>query len=269
MESTLSLTLTDLLQDIGFFLGYGRGTGTIFDPVWTHQQETNIGVCMKSGLRQFYFPKPLEGEAASYDWSFLRPVASLPFIQSAQTVPLPDDFGGLDGQITIAATTTALMPWPLTVVGEGMLRQYYAVSPSRTGRPLAVALSPIKSAGPQRWQLNVYPAADQDYTLQVAYYLNPDSLTQGAPYPLGGLQHAETIREACLAAAETFMDDASTVHRMMFQERLAASVNSDRKTKPQTLGYNRDRSDLAAVNLGRDGTHWLGYGGITFNGTQY
>lgn len=270
MESTLSLSLDDLAGDVGVFLGHGRGAAN-GEQEWDDQQQANVTSCVKSGLRQFYFPPPLPNETASYDWSFLKPLAVLVLPEGARSLRLPDDFGGPEGQITVLGTTTAQTPWAVPLMGEGSVRQNYALTPSRTGRPLMAALVPLKATTKdrgQRYELLVYPEADADYSLQFPYYVNPDHLTAANPYPLGGMQHAETIREACLAAAESFLDDGASVHRMMFAQRLAASVHSDRRLKPQTLGYNRDRSDQAHAGV-REALHYLNHGGITVNGVQY
>lgn len=271
-ESTLSLALTELQGDVGFFLGFGRGLGTSGDPTWTTQQQASVTSCMKSGLRQFYFPPPVAGETSSYDWSFTKPIGTLILPLNAQSITLPDDFGGIDGQITVQGSNVALNPWPLSIMNEGTLRQYYALTPTRTGRPLAAAVVPLKQttvASGQRFQLNIFPIADQAYTLLFPYYISPDALTTGNPFPLGGLQHAETVREACLMAAENFLDDAAQIHHQKFMERLAASVNMDRRLKAQLTGYNGDNSDRLHLGFNREGLHGYGYGGIRVNNVQY
>ena len=257
MESTLSLTLDDLSATVGTFLGYGRGLAK-GDTEWTTEQQAGITECLASGLRQFYFPPPLPGERSPYDWSFLKPVASLTLDEGEQEQKLPDDFGGFEGRITVVGAETSQNPWAINLIGEGALREAYAVSPTRTGRILAAALVPLRASGVgkgQRFKLTVFPIADQSYTLQFRYYLNPDALTASAPYPYGGTMHAETIREAVLMAAENFLDDGSQVHQMKFTERLAASIGMDRRMKPQQLGYNGDNSDVKHLGLYRGDFH--------------
>lgn len=270
MESTLSLSLNDLAGDVGDFLGYGRGSDN-GDLAWTDQQARDVSSCLKSGLRQFYFPTPLPGEHSSYDWSFTKPIGLIRLLQNEQTVALPDDFGGAESYITVSPTNVTETPWIVQLMGEGTLRQAFSLTPTRTGKPIMAAVIPLKPTsqqGGQRFQLNVYPIADQDYTLQIPYYINPNALTADNPYPLGGLQHSETIREACLMAAENFKDDASTIHAYKFMERLAASVNSDRRLKPQLTGYNADRSDSREC-WDRPNLHGTNWSGIRYNGVQY
>lgn len=280
MESSLNIAYLELQSDVGVFFGYGPGTN-FGGTAWTTQKQQQIDKAVKSGLRRFYYPEPLAGEKESYNWSFLKPVATI-IVPAAGTVqmdpathvsqtPLPDDFGGFEGKITVVQTgpgTSA--PWCLDLTNEGRLREMYSFSPFRTGRPELAAQIMLKGTSgnaSNRCALLIYPLPDQEYTLQVQYYINPDYLSGAFPYAYGGPQHAETIREACLAAAETYLDDTmGGVHDSLYMRRLAASVALDRRNKPQTLGYNRDRSDYRGEWRGREG--WL-VGGIEYKGTQY
>jgi len=266
-ESTLSLSFNDLQAEVGSFLGWGSGPNPPYnDGAWTPFQQQRILSAVKSGLRNFFFPTPPQG-GPTYDWSFLRPVATLGLSSSAQTVQLPDDFGGFEGQITLL-TTKGMLWHPIQLVNEGQVRERYSFSPNVTGRPQVAALQPLKgttaTAG-QRWQLFLYPQADQAYTLQFTYYLLCDFLDGGFPFPLGGMAHAETILESCLAVAEQRQDDAQGVHTANFLTRLAASIAADRRNKAQTLGYNRDLSDGPRFGLRRDHLQDR----IMYKGVQY
>ena len=264
MESTLSLKYSDLAGEVGLFLGFGRGADN-GDTPWTTKQQAAIDSCVKSGLRNFYFPPPVEGSQSSYDWSFLKPTRSLPFASGVSTVALPDDFGGFEGPITISSTT-ASVPWDVPLVGEGSVRQKHAEQPAATGRPVMAAIQPLKGTTQgegQRFQLALWPLADQAYTLQFAYYILADCLTGSRPYAYGGAAHVETILESCLAIAEQRLDDASSVHTMKFAERLLASISLDRRYKPQRLGQNLDRSDWREMRSRHCGN------GVTLNGIEY
>jgi hypothetical protein len=255
MESTLSYQLVDYQAEVGFFLGFGRGT-KYGDPAWTGAQQATIASCVNSGLRQFLFPPPAPGSDTSYDWSFLKPLANLTLAASAATLPLPSDFGGLEGQVMVLAGT-GVVSWPIDVVGIGRVYAARAEQPGITGRPLLCCVEPLKgtsgNAG-QQFQLTFFPTADQSYGVQFQYYVLVDAMSPAFPYAYGGAAHVETILESCLAVAEQRLDDASTVHSAKFAERLLASINIDRKNKPQKLGYNRDNSDSRGFRRG-DG-HW-------------
>src|SRR5438128_10970846 len=104
MESSLAAAFEDLQADIGFFLGFGRGnTAPFSDSAWTTSQQASIDRCTKGGMRKFYF--------CGYDWSFLKPTASLNLPISTNTIQLPDDFGGFEGYITLFSTTSQVS-WP-------------------------------------------------------------------------------------------------------------------------------------------------------------
>jgi hypothetical protein len=246
MESTLSLQITDLNAEVGLFVGYGRGVNN-GDPAWTKQQQDLLDSICKSGIRQVLFPPPLEGMESSYDWSFLKPRATVDFPPKASTIPLPDDFGGFEGQITLSAAT-GQMWWPINLMNEGRVAQLFSETPTATGRPWIAALQwlkPTTATSGQRAQLYLFPAADTDYKLQFQYYFLPNYLDGAFPFPLGGMLHAELFLESCLAVAERRLDDLENgPHKQAFMERLAASVSADRRNKPQVGGYNGDRSDL-------------------------
>ena len=257
-EPTLSLKKTDYEEETGIFLGYGRGP-------WVTAKEALIQSYVKSGLRKFYFPALPGGE--TYEWSFLRPSVTLGLASAASTIQLPDDYGGIEGHITVVDSDRVLLDVP--IMGVGQVQQRLADASDNTGPPLMAAVRPKK--GPshdrgQRFELVLYPVADQAYSLQVRYYITPNALTGDRPYVYGGPEHHETILEACLASAEQRGDDAIGTHSMLFQERLAASIRMDRRHKPQTLGYNGDRSDGAGAGRRQSMADGLV---ATFNGTEY
>ena len=267
-EPTLALKLADIQAKIGVFAGWGRGAA-FGESTWSDFQQATIDDCTQSGLRRFYYPEPIEGMASSYEWSFLRPVTSLAFAQGTSTVPLPEDFGGMDGQLTIVTTTSTAAPWKIEWRNEGFIRERYALTPEMSGPPMFAAEQPIRGTQPtagQRFQLYLFPLADQDYTLQAAYSINPNYLTGDAPYAYGGPQHTETILESCLAVFEERQDDSAGVHRDAFRRRLMASISMDRKNKPQCLGYNRDRSDDSPYS--RSNVHYWAPA-PTYNGASF
>lgn len=235
-ESSLNTAYTDLLAEVGQFLGPGRDS-----TVWSTRESTMFLNILKSGLRRFYWPAPLEGQNVSYEWSFLRPVATLTLLDEADTITLPDDFGVLDGEITISSASE--INFSIPIYGEGAIRAAYSRAPTSTGRPMMAGIVPLKGTtvnSSQRFELLVFPTADADYTLQMAYTIHPNFLSGTLPYAYGGPAHAETLLESCLAVAEQRLDDAMTVHTVAFRERLAASVSYDQRLKRQQFGYNGD-----------------------------
>lgn len=266
-ESTLSLQYKQLAAEVGAFLGFRRGA-EYGDNAWSDAEQREIDSCVASGLRQFYYPPPVAGQPETYDWSFLRPIATLTLAISTSTIDLPDDFGGFEGELTFTgAEANSWYSLPLT--GEGRVREKYAAFATTVGRPLLAAVTPVKGTTThrgQRHQLYIWPIADATYTIKCPYYIHPDILTAVVPFPLGGPAHAETILESCLSIAEQRLDDAAGLHTVKFMERLRASIGADRKLKPINLGYNRDRSDEREA--GKGWNRW-GNGTITVNGVQY
>lgn len=265
-ESTLTLRLSDFSAEVGNYLGYGRGAD-FGEPKWSTKQQGLIDSCVRSGLRQFYFPPRLPNEPTAYDWSFLHPTTTAVFAEGTSIIPMLDDFGGFEGELTLVSDSSRIAT-PVPLVGEGIVREQYALRPDATGFPQYASIQPLGRTNPNhspRKQLYLWPIADQDYTLAFQYYLLPDALTGDRPYAYGGAAHTETILESCLAIAEQRFDDTQGVHSAKFMERLAASINHDRKLKPQRLGYNGDYSDR--VPFRRQNVH--GLSSVTYNGTLY
>ncbi len=261
-ESTLSLKKADFESKVGFDFGWGFG-----DPLGVYdddQKQAIVTDCVESGLRQFYTPPPIDG--VPYDWSFLKPTATLYLASGNSTIDLPGDFGGFEGRITITTSSSRVL-LPMRIVNEGIVREQFAADPDASGPPMFASVEWLKGTtvdGSQRAQLYVFPAADQAYTLQVPYYILGDYLTGTRPYALGGAAHAETILESCLAIAEQRYRGGSAIHSAKFMERLAASVAQDRRLKPQSGGRNTDLSD------GMDGYRQeRGDVVVTYNGVEW
>lgn len=254
-ESTLALAYADLKAAAGLFLGYGRGVSK-GDATWNTRQSSILDEIVKSGLRQFYFPAPVDKGGVSHEWSFLRPSAELLLPSGTQSLALPDDFGGFDGDIFPTQDSGTATNLPLQLGTMGTIRSLRGQFPTSTGRPVQAAVDAIKGANlnsGQRWNLEIYPLSDGEYTLLCSYHIHPDALTGDRPYAYGGPQHAETIQMSIIAAAALYLDDQADTRKMAFMERLAVSVSQDRKMKPQNLGYNGDRSNsLYGQRLNRE-----------------
>lgn len=259
-ESTLSLDFSDIKAEVGAFLGWGRT-----ESGWSDDQADAVESVIKSGLRNFYYPAPSQG--VSHEWSFLRPRATLVVPSGSAEVDLPDECGGIDGRVYYAGTDTAI-PCELPHTSEGQILSRRAEVPSMTARPTMCAVRPktrTTADRGQRFELMLWPTSDAIYTITFQFNLLPDALTGIRPWPLGGMAHAETILESCLAVAESRLDDTQGVHKAAFMERMAASITADRRMKPAFLGYNGDRSDRVE-QLPRD-RH--GYNVVTYNGVEY
>lgn len=244
MESTLAISKDELAQAVGVFCGYGRGVlGS--EIAWTTRQQNKIDDCLKSGVRQFYWPPSPDG-GMPHSWSFLKPIASITLVSGEREIELPDDFGGAEEGPTLVAGT-GVPERRLTLTNSARIREMFARDAAATGPPQLVAIVPLKGTEidrGQRFALSVYPIADADYPMELAYSILSDALSSSRPYVYGGALHAETVLESCLAIAEQRIFDAQGVHTVKFHELLKVSIDADKKFQPIAPGYNADRSDL-------------------------
>lgn len=246
-ESTLTLDQFQLEAEVGDYAGYGLGA-RFENRAWTTDQQSRITRSVHSGLRSVYFTQEMEGIPGAYEWSFLRPTSELTLAEDSSSLLLPDDFGGIQGDI-IPASTSGESQFPIAITGPGELYKARSLSSDCTGRPMMAFVEAIKGTSltkSNRYRLQVYPIADQDYTLRVWYYLLPNATSASLPHVYGGAAHAETFKWACKAAYAMDFEPGNpetpvTVGR--FVERLRASIAYDRRFKPVTIGRNRDYSD--------------------------
>ena len=82
MPAELSLTINILRTELYRFQGYGRATA--WESISANAQ-ADITAFIARGLRQFYYPPPLPGEASSHKWSFLKKQGT--FLFPAPLVP--------------------------------------------------------------------------------------------------------------------------------------------------------------------------------------
>lgn len=240
----LGITKAYLKRLIGRLLGLGP-----HQALWNHNQASEVDLALQTGLRKFYAPCVLPGEKYSHEWSFLCPIGHVVTNDDVYRYDMPDGFVNIDGPLTFAPNSGVIFP-PIELVPEYRIRQLLQRT-TAAGRPTmgAVRMKPIDPAGGTNWELVVWPQPDDSYQLSFRYQVNPAAMENEACLPYGGQQHAQTIIEACLAAAEELGGMAAGPvvngpHAAKFLECLIASVSLDRRTgSPETVGYNRDRSD--------------------------
>lgn len=221
-ESSLSVGRPELRREVGRFLGIGRNPDN-----WSADEVTDVDDLINAGLRNFYFPE-VNGE--TYEWSFLRPITTLTTVAGTSAYDLPDDYGAHFGRLTYPAGSSTFYP-PIPIISEEMLRSR-AANLSTSSHPKVAAVRPkaYDATTGQRWEILFWPTPNAAYTLSYRYQANPSALSDSLPYALGGMKHAETILESCLAVAESRMDDAvTTQHQARFKSCLAMSVAQDRR----------------------------------------
>jgi len=178
---------------------------------------------------------------------------------------LPDDFGGIEGEITY--TSSENKP-PILIVGEGMIEN---IRRGRTTRsyPIQAAIRPKEhtatTAG-QRFEIMFGPIPNAAYTLNYKKLILPQALVASTLiHPYGGAMHSETIIASCLAIAELQEEEKQGEKHNYFMQRLIASIQIDKKAyRAEYLGYNADHSDdaISDPNFVRHPNTFL----VTYNG---
>jgi hypothetical protein len=237
--SSLSVTKSQLERLIGRAV-----LGNPNPQSWTHGQATAVSEVLRHGLRKFYQPMPLPGELDSHRWSFLNPISYLTLTDGVDSYEMPEDFSGvIRGKITYASTGGLIYPY-IKLVTEEQFRAWQQSDTNSTYPEIAalrVKYNDILLG--TRYELLVWPTPSEDKQIEIAYAINPEQLGNDQSLPMGGQPHAQTIIEACLAAAEIQMK-AGVDHQREFENCLRTSVSHDRQSSmPDSYGYNGDTSD--------------------------
>lgn len=263
-DSSLALSFDDLRSAVGRELGFGSSASG-----WCESDALLIDRDVASGLRTFYFPPVLPGETKMHEWSFFRPIGSVVTAAGVGDYDLPDDYGGLCGELSFSDADGAMRPIILT--GEGRirtLRQREDAGVAIIGYPEFAAVRPKAHDGTehQRWQIQFWPEPSASYTVMLPYNVIPAGLTAAQKFPYGGAQHSETLLAACLAAMERRDKGTEGVHHAAFYRLLQSSISLDRSAfGPAILGYNADRSQPTTFGSRRV-LQPVTYNGVVYDG---
>ena len=256
-ESTLSLTFEDLLKEVGGFLGYGSVRVS-----WTAAQASEIERYVQAGVRQFYYPPAAQGIEAGYEWSFMRPDATVDTLAGASEVALPDGFGRLISDLHYEATVRN----PSVIqISYAQLSARLADSVDQSD-PQFVATRFKASTGAygQRQELVLWPVPDAVYTLSFRYEAFACKLSDTNPYPLGGMKFTQLIVESCLAVAEQRANDERGLHSEQFASMLAASIAQDRKNGARYFGHMGGTSEPCTMARNGQTSYAITYKGSTW-----
>lgn len=228
-DSALSLNLFSLRAEVAYFLGKGRPDTTDEWLLLSDSDQRMIDAHIGAGLRMFY---------TAHDWSFLRPWKTIDLSSGNWRYDLPDDFGYCNGNVFVSRSDG--MRTPMQLIGQ---TQAMGMNHDMKGAPRFYAVSPkqMPLESGQRYELMIWPTPKEALTLTLQYSVVPRTITMDYPYPYGGMLHSETIREACLAAAETDTDDQVGAHRQLYAQLLQQSIRVDTdQSVADNLGYNGD-----------------------------
>ncbi len=234
--TTLSIDYTYLISEVGHALEFGH------NPVaYSHDETERIRFVLDRGLRQFYYPPRLQRQVVPWSWSFLRPIKTLATVVDQGDYDLPADVGAIIGTMTYGARTS--FP-PLKLVGEGMIRtRRQSSSVQQKGRPRVMAIRPKGGDGSaeQIWEVLLEPVPNAIFTLSYRAHIRPSRITSAKPFPLSGIEDAETLLSSCLAVIE---DNNTGPKYARFLSLLEGSIERDKsRSTPEYFGKLSDDSD--------------------------
>lgn len=172
-------------------------------------------------------------------------VAASPFsIAATGRIRLPDNVASIEGNLIVQ--TPQFRGREVELVDAARVEMARNAAES-SGWPQYAAYRPVasdQSVG-QKAELLIWPDPSTDIVCQYRAVLRADKLVATTnEYPLGGMEHGQTILAAMEAAAEFgVMDDREGPRFQMFVRLLQASIDNDRRKSPPSLGYNGDRSN--------------------------
>jgi len=249
-ESSLSLTYEDFMEHVARFLGFKDTYADMSDG-----NRSRADRIVQSAYRQFLNPPIVPPAVTAHKWSFLSPESQIVLASGTADYDAPEAFGSLLGTMTFS--TSGNIYTPVILVGEGQIRQERQATEA-TGYPKWVAIRPkaFSGASATRWEFLFYPEPDGVYTLDYRYNINVNKLNVTNLYPIGGLQHAETMLASCLAAAERDEDETQSVQHVRFLARLQTSVELDLTMGADTLGGEGESHYHQRLHHTHDETEW-------------
>ncbi len=115
-----------------------------------------------------------------------------------------------------------------------------------------------------RMEILFYPTPDAYKVLTYEFEVYQGGLSDGAPFPLGGMKMSELYVESCLAVSEQRANDEIGMHTQLFQSLLADEIERDRRHNAQNYGHmgNQEANYLQGFTRGLIGSTYP----ITYNG---
>jgi len=178
-----------------------------------------------------------------HDWAFMTPEASLAVVSGDEVTDLPADFGQMMDDFSFDPTGSVSNR--IRPLSSAEIRRLKTAT-SNTAGPVthyAIQAKPFVPATGQRYEVLWYPVSNAARVLYYRYRCAATEMTSDAEYPLGGQQHAWTIRQSCLAMAEKEKGSVKGHHHAIYHEQaLPASVRRDAEQRQDNLGYMGDAS---------------------------
>lgn len=217
-----------LRREVSGYLDFGFDYNTL-----DHIQKGKVFSVIQSGMQQYYFPPPIEGQSNPHTWSFLTPVREITLAAGQATIDLPDNFTGILGDFTY---TTGNGRKIVPVVPELQLRQRSSQD-AQSGLPQYAAVRPlvIDDTAPtkSRYEILLYPTpteAEAGLVLQYRAQVTPPAPTTSIDWALplfGGPNHTELILASCLSVAEQRYKGGPGTYSLKFLSDLKSAVQVD------------------------------------------
>lgn len=212
-------------------------------------------------------------------WSEDTETASEYVLKHDGNYDLPDNFGGMESDMVIESEN--FRP-NIMRVGEGKIRSLRQLEPryaigTTTTTPFYAAIRPkehtVTTTG-QRFEVMFHPLPPTVITISYQIRILPEMLVATTlEYPYGGAEHGETIRAACLAAAEEQENsnrlggNKSYDKRDLFESALVSSIALDNQINSvEFYGYNGDNSDMRHQYHRNDHHRHCDSLNVTYNG---
>jgi len=240
----------ELVQAVSEGLGYTRDA--------SGDDRLDAEHWVTAGQRLFYNPPPLGG--VIHRWRFLRPIRYIETVADTECYDMPDDFGDVIGDMYHDASQGYAK---LPKVGPGMILELKQ-GISSAGKPRCFSIEPLETDGGdiQFFQARFWPMPNAVYKFWYRAQLIPALMSESRQYGYGGADHAETLKAACMAAAEMIKDGEQGPKYAYFLECLQRSIAVDVSKGPDYFGYAGDRSDEGTQDIPR-----CLY--VTYNGVKY
>ncbi len=167
------------------------------------------------------------------------------FTIAAGQYGMPDDFAGIEEELSVAAPTRSRQP--ILITGAQQIRRQRNALIDRTGFPVRVAFLPRSDViqeittdvykAVQRWDMVTGPNPNEDYTLDYKYRFRVDVLRAANPYPPGGPLFARVLFAACLHRAELYRHKIEGPRFSDYYRMLGAAISEDqRATSAERIG---------------------------------
>jgi len=162
-ESTLGLKFSELKEEVADYLGYGTDSTK-----WGTLRTAAVEKIVQAGLRRFYWPDP-DQQGNVTEWSFMKPVTTLTTVAGQEDYDLPDDYGGIIGNLTYDPQDS----WRyIQIVNEGRIRAMRQTSDSvGTARPLMAAVRAKKMPKQEQTVTLTGTSGTANITLDTVDYL--------------------------------------------------------------------------------------------------